>query len=67
LANAKSKLDRKNFDFIVLNSMQDKGATFGHDTNKVTIISKDNKIHNYELKTKDAVARDILDLVMAVL
>lgn len=64
LANAKSKLERKNFDFIVLNSMKDKGATFGHDTNKVTIISKDNKIHNYELKSKDDVAKDILDLVI---
>ena len=67
LANAKSKLERKNFDFIVLNSMKDKGATFGHDTNKVTIISKDNKIHDYELKSKDAVARDILELVIGVL
>ena len=65
MANAKSKLERKNFDFIVLNSMKDKGATFGYDTNKVTIISKGNKIHNYELKSKDAVARDILDLVIA--
>lgn len=64
MANAKSKLERKNFDFIVLNSMKDKGATFGHDTNKVTIISKDNKIHNYELKSKDDVAKDILDLVI---
>ncbi len=67
MANAQSKLERKNFDFIVLNSMQDKGATFGHDTNKVTIISKDNKIHNYELKSKDDVARDILDLVLDIL
>jgi len=67
MANAKSKLERKNFDFIVLNSMKDKGATFGYDTNKVTIISKDNKIHDYELKSKDDVARDILDLVIQVL
>ncbi|MBT8219955.1 MAG: bifunctional phosphopantothenoylcysteine decarboxylase/phosphopantothenate--cysteine ligase CoaBC [Bacteroidia bacterium] len=64
LENAKSKLKRKNFDYIVLNSMQDKGATFGHDTNKVTIIDKGNKIYDYELKSKDEVAKDIMDLIL---
>lgn len=64
LANAKQKLKKKNFDFIVLNSMRDKGATFGHDTNKVTIISADNKIREFELKTKDEVAVDIMNLVI---
>jgi len=60
-ANAQGKLTRKNFDFIVLNSLQDKGAGFKHDTNKITIISKDNKIKKYELKSKVAVAVDIVD------
>jgi len=61
IENAKSKLTRKNFDFIVLNSLQDKGAGFKHDTNKVTIIHEGNKIKNYELKSKVAVATDIVD------
>lgn len=66
LENAQSKLSRKNFDFIVLNSLQDKGAGFKHDTNKVTIIHKDNKIKNYELKSKVAVAVDIVDEIEAI-
>lgn len=59
--NAKGKLKRKNFDFIVLNSMNDKGAGFNSDTNKITII--DNKLNKNEfnLKTKDLVAIDIID------
>ena len=62
LENAKKKLTKKNFDMIVLNSLKDKGAGFGYDTNKVTIISsKGNKISNFELKSKKKVAIDILD------
>jgi phosphopantothenoylcysteine decarboxylase/phosphopantothenate--cysteine ligase len=61
LENARKKLKTKNFDFIVLNSLEDKGAGFRHDTNKITIIGKDNKISNFELKSKDEVARDIVD------
>ena len=62
LENAKKKLSKKNFDMIVLNSLKDKGAGFGYDTNKVTIISsKGNKISNFELKSKKKVAIDILD------
>lgn len=59
--NATGKLKRKNFDFIVLNSMNDEGAGFNSDTNKITII--DNKLHKKEfnLKTKDLVAIDIID------
>ncbi len=64
LANAQGKLQRKNFDFIVLNSLQDSGAGFNHDTNKVTIVHKDNKIENFELKTKIEVARDIVDRIL---
>lgn len=61
MANAKGKLERKNFDFIVLNSLQDKGAGFRTDTNKVTIItSKETK--NYPLKPKKEVAKDIIDV-----
>lgn len=59
-ANAQGKLLRKNLDFIVLNSLQDTGAGFGVDTNKVTIFAADNKIHHFELKSKSEVARDII-------
>ncbi len=60
-ANAEGKLKKKNFDFIVLNSLNDKGAGFNHDTNKISIIRKDNKIKDFKLKTKKAVAIDIVD------
>lgn len=59
-ANAHDKLMRKNFDFIVLNSLRDEGAGFQHDTNKVSIISKDNTIH-FDLKPKTEVAQDIVN------
>lgn len=62
-ANARRKLEKKNFDLIVLNSLRDKGAGFKHDTNKVTIINKHNGATHYELKSKAAVALDILDAV----
>lgn len=57
--NATKKLKKKNLDFIVLNSLQDKGAGFQHDTNKVSILNKHNKITNFELKSKIDVAHDI--------
>lgn len=59
--NAISKLDRKNLDFIVLNSMNDEGAGFSHDTNKICIINHDGYRFEYPLKTKKEVAEDILD------
>lgn len=59
-ANATEKLKKKNFDFIVLNSLEDKGSGFNSDTNKITIISKDNKIIPFELKAKSDVALDIV-------
>jgi len=59
--NAQNKLKKKNFDFIVLNSLNDKGAGFGVDTNKITIIDKDNNIRYFELKSKREVALDIID------
>jgi len=64
LENAQNKLIRKNADFIVLNSMQDKGAGFATDTNKVTVLQKDGKVIPFNLKSKDDVARDICDLIV---
>jgi phosphopantothenoylcysteine decarboxylase / phosphopantothenate---cysteine ligase len=58
--HAREKLKKKNFDFIVLNSLQDKGAGFNSDNNKITIIGKDNKITGFELKSKQEVALDII-------
>jgi len=58
--NAQDKMKRKNFDFIVLNSLNDKGAGFRHDTNKITIISQTSKTE-YPLKEKKACAVDIID------
>ncbi|MEL6389008.1 MAG: bifunctional phosphopantothenoylcysteine decarboxylase/phosphopantothenate--cysteine ligase CoaBC [Bacteroidota bacterium] len=63
MTNAESKLIRKNFDFIVLNSLQNPGAGFGHDTNQVTIISP-NKTEELSLRPKRELADDILDLVV---
>jgi phosphopantothenoylcysteine decarboxylase/phosphopantothenate--cysteine ligase len=60
LENAKEKLINKNLDMIVLNSLNDKGAGFGYDSNKITIIEKDNKIEEFELKHKRDVAKDII-------
>lgn len=64
LENAKDKLGRKNLDFIVLNSMQDKGAGFAHNTNKITVIDRDLHVSNYELKSKDEVAVDLCKLII---
>lgn len=61
LTAAYEKRSIKNFDLIVLNSLQDSGAGFGGDTNRVTLIGKDNKPAVFELKTKAEVAADILD------
>jgi phosphopantothenoylcysteine decarboxylase/phosphopantothenate--cysteine ligase len=62
-ANAIDKLKRKNFDLIVLNSLQDQGAGFNHDTNKVTIFSSTGKKFDFDLKEKAEVADDILAIV----
>jgi len=59
-ANARQKLERKNFDFIVLNSMRDQGAGFGHDTNKITILRRDGSTAEFPLKSKTEVAQDIV-------
>jgi phosphopantothenoylcysteine decarboxylase/phosphopantothenate--cysteine ligase len=67
LENAKKKLLEKNLDFIVLNSLNDSGAGFGHDTNKVSIIDKYNNITEIELKSKVAIAKDIVELIISEL
>lgn len=59
-AHAQAKLEKKNFDFIVLNSMQDVGAGFGHDTNKVSIFRRDGSHQDFPLKNKTDVAWDIV-------
>ena len=64
LENAKTKLNKKNLDLIVLNSLNDKGAGFKLDTNKITLISKDNKIATFKVKTKKKVANDILQHII---
>jgi phosphopantothenoylcysteine decarboxylase / phosphopantothenate---cysteine ligase len=58
--NAKKKITKKKLDFIVLNSLKDKGAGFAHNTNKISIIGKDNNVIDFELKSKLEVADDIL-------
>lgn len=60
-ANAKAKLEKKNLDMIVLNSLKNEGAGFGHDTNQVSILSRDGAVQHYELKSKDEVAVDIAE------
>lgn len=64
IENAKSKLQRKNLDLIVLNSLQDKGAGFATNTNKITIIDKDLNEKIFELKSKEAVSIDILNEII---
>jgi len=62
--NAKDKLKRKNLDMIVLNSLNNKGAGFQHNTNKITIIDKANNISDFELKDKSEVAKDVIDKII---
>jgi phosphopantothenoylcysteine decarboxylase/phosphopantothenate--cysteine ligase len=61
--NALEKLKKKNADLIVLNSLQDEGAGFGHDTNKITILSAKGEEFKFAVKTKTAVAKDIVDTI----
>ena len=65
--NATVKLNRKNLDFIVLNSLNEEGAGFEHDTNKITIIDRNNNIDKFELKSKDEAARDILNKIVSLI
>ena len=67
VANAQDKLKRKNLDIIVLNSLEDKGAGFQYDTNKVTIINQKGDAHELPLKDKKEIATDIVDLLVTLL
>jgi phosphopantothenoylcysteine decarboxylase / phosphopantothenate---cysteine ligase len=62
--NALKKLDSKKADFIVLNSLKDEGAGFGHNTNKITIFDKAGNANSFPVKTKDEVAADIIDTIL---
>lgn len=64
--NALSKLKKKNLDLIVLNSLRDPGAGFGGDTNKVTMIDRNEQFYHYDLKSKREVAGDIVDRVIKI-
>jgi phosphopantothenoylcysteine decarboxylase/phosphopantothenate--cysteine ligase len=63
VSNASHKLETKNFDLIVLNSLNDEGAGFGHDTNRVTLIERSGRVTRYPLKSKQEVARDIVTFI----
>ncbi len=63
--NAREKLRRKNLDMIVLNSLEDKDAGFGVDTNKVTVVDKSGNATHFPVKSKREVAKDIVDLVVS--
>ena len=67
LAHAQEKLRRKQLDFIVLNSLNDAGAGFQHDTNKVTIIPAEGALVPFALKSKTEVAKDIINYLVASL
>jgi phosphopantothenoylcysteine decarboxylase/phosphopantothenate--cysteine ligase len=67
LDNAKEKLFRKNLDIIVLNSLNESGAGFGYDTNKITLIDRNNNIDKFELKSKEEAAKDILNKIVTII
>jgi len=66
-ANARKKLTSKNADMIVLNSLKDEGVGFGSDTNKITLLTKEGEIFSFEMKSKQAVAVDIIDKISTLL
>jgi phosphopantothenoylcysteine decarboxylase/phosphopantothenate--cysteine ligase len=61
---SREKLKSKNADLIVLNSLAETGAGFGHDTNKVTILERNGGEYEFPLKTKNEVAKDIVDTII---
>jgi phosphopantothenoylcysteine decarboxylase/phosphopantothenate--cysteine ligase len=67
IENAKKKLNKKNLDLIVLNSLNDAGAGFGSETNKITVIHKNERLIRFELKNKTEVAKDIFNEIIPVL
>ena len=64
VANAIGKIQSKNLDMIVLNSLQNVGAGFGHDTNKISIIKRDGTMIDFDLKSKQDVAEDIVEAIL---
>lgn len=62
-SNAQKKMAKKKLDFIVLNSLNDAGAGFGHDTNKVTVLSNNGKSWSLSLKSKKEIAREIIEII----
>lgn len=67
ISNATAKLKKKNLDLIILNSLKDEGAGFGHKTNRITIIDSNNNIDKFELKSKEEVASDILEKIISLI
>lgn len=67
VAHAKEKLARKNLDMIVLNSLEEEGAGFACDTNKITVIDREGQMTDFPLKDKKAVADDILDCLKTLI
>jgi phosphopantothenoylcysteine decarboxylase/phosphopantothenate--cysteine ligase len=65
--NAAEKLKKKNLDFIVLNSLNDEGAGFKHDTNKITILDKNLQKTTFDLKTKKEIAKDICNRIISLI
>jgi phosphopantothenoylcysteine decarboxylase/phosphopantothenate--cysteine ligase len=63
IENAKGKVVKKNLDLLILNSLNDKGAGFEHDTNKVTFVKPNNNLTNFELKSKSEMAKDIINQI----
>ena len=67
IENARGKFESKNLDLLILNSLNDPGAGFGHKTNQVTFIQKNNKLRKFELKEKGLVILDILDEIETII
>jgi phosphopantothenoylcysteine decarboxylase/phosphopantothenate--cysteine ligase len=67
LEHARSKLKKKNLDLVVLNSMQDEGAGFGTDTNRVTMIDRSGNLEKFEMKPKNQVASDLVRRVIKMI
>jgi len=66
LANASDKMQRKNCDLMVLNTLKDEGAGFGHDTNRVSILDRQGNVATFGLKSKAEVAADIIHSIIAL-
>ena len=65
--NALAKLKSKNADLIILNSLKEEGAGFGHDTNKISIFDKSGKENLFDRKTKKEVAVDIIKTIIQIM